>query len=163
MAMSEFSGLCPDTASTETRALQVISGNAQVEAGLYELVELYCDDPICDCRRVILLVRSTTAAERPLAHIHFGWESVAFYTRWLSGNATLAREMRGASLEEYAEQGPGATELLTRICGAVLNDPGYVARLQRHYLQFKSALRRGPSSYRLRDVRKRREPGGRRR
>src|SRR6266404_4782011 len=48
----------------------------------YALLEYYCDEPGCDCRRVVLDAVSSDLHQRVFASIHFGWESLAFYRKW---------------------------------------------------------------------------------
>ncbi|PYT04702.1 MAG: hypothetical protein DMF60_14460, partial [Acidobacteria bacterium] len=47
----------------------------------YSLLEYYCDEPDCDCRRVVLDAVSDYGG-RIFASIHFGWETLAFYRKW---------------------------------------------------------------------------------
>jgi hypothetical protein len=59
---------------------------------------MYCNERGCDCRRVYFMVFSS-AQRQPQAVIAWGWEDLAFYTRWLGMNdPEMAREMQGPVL-----------------------------------------------------------------
>ncbi len=162
MAMAPFSARCAKTATTETRALEIMSPGGGIDPGTYMLEELFCDEAGCDCRRVILAVRDIAKPKAtPAAHIQFGWEPPAFYARRLSSDLKLAAELKGPSLEDYAAQGPQAEALLDVAKKLVFSDANYIARLQRHYREYKATLGiRGASQ--LRSLLSRRGPGGKR-
>jgi len=48
----------------------------------YWLLEYYCDEPACDCRRVFLDVVADGWHSRVFASIHYGWETLEFYRPW---------------------------------------------------------------------------------
>jgi hypothetical protein len=64
-------------------------------AGVYEFVELYCDEKDCDCRRVFFMVLSSRkmAVEAVIA---WGWESRAYYVQWMGDDdPEMIAEMQG--------------------------------------------------------------------
>jgi hypothetical protein len=113
-------------------------GRRDLPDGQYGFLELYCDDPGCDCRRVIINVVTPTGPQT-LATINYGWESIEFYTQWMHGDKELAREMQGATLDFLNPQSQHADALLN-LFKWVLEDQAYVERLKKHYALFKSAL-----------------------
>jgi len=130
----------PDVAARETRVLTLLHPQNGLPAGSYGFLELYCDDPACDCRRVLIQVRSEDAPETVLATINYGWESAAFYARWLHGDRAGAREMRNASLDPLNPQSRFAPTFLLLYQTVVLQDKAYIERLKRHYAMFKKQL-----------------------
>ena len=132
--------------------------------GEYGLLEFYCDEPGCDCRRVILQVLRTDTGERVWATINYGWETLSYYRRWTVRRDAAVREiehrrrsgrldsmsfscasghdrrMAGASLDPLNEQSEHSEALLELFQQVVLPDVSYVERLKRHYEQFKRHL-----------------------
>ena len=47
-------------------------------ADAYGMLEMYCNEPGCDCRRVFFMVVAKRYRE-PLAYVAYGWESRKFY------------------------------------------------------------------------------------
>ena len=127
----------PELAPQETRVLFLPTPQGGLPAGRFGLLELYCDDPACDCRRVISQVRSETEPHTILATINYGWESVAFYTKWMHGDRQAGREIAQASLDPINPQSPLAPGFLRLFQTVVLKDRAYIQRLARHYALFK--------------------------
>ena len=72
-----FHDFYPELAEAETRHAILMEPTNGLPGDTYALVELYCNEPGCDCRRVMLMV---VAKKRgPLAVISYGWESLEFY------------------------------------------------------------------------------------
>ena len=120
--MSPFWVRFPELAPQETRVLFLPTPQGGLPAGRFGLLELYCDDPACDCRRVILQVRSETEPHTILATINYGWESVAFYTKWMHGDRQAGREIAQASLDPINPQSPLAPDFLRLFQTVVLKD-----------------------------------------
>ena len=116
-----------------------VRGRKDLPDGEYGFLELYCDDPACDCRRVIIDVVTPTTGSKIWATINYGWESLEFYERWMR-NKELARGCHGAVLDMLNPQTKYSSVLLELFKG-VLQDQAYVERLKRHYALFKSDLR----------------------
>ena len=49
----------PEIGMKETRSINVTQNNNTLPLGEYAIIEMYCDEFDCDCRRVILSVAST--------------------------------------------------------------------------------------------------------
>lgn len=71
----------PDLHEKEIRCIKVMVDDYVVPKGEYGLVELYCDDLDCDCRRVFIEVLSHERRES-IATIAYGWEDEEFYAKW---------------------------------------------------------------------------------
>lgn len=123
MPLSDFYQAFPTLAASELRTITVPPGSGSpLPADRYAFLELYCDDQGCDCRRVTIGV----VAERklaPVAHISLGFDS--------------ADAMAGPFLDPLNPQASYAPALLGIFTDMINSDPGYLARLQRHYVLFK--------------------------
>lgn len=131
-----------ELALSETRSFTVDEGNYPgLPADEYALLEAYCNDKNCDCRRVFFNIASRKQ-QRIVAVISYGWESEAFYRKWYGGgNDELVRmvvsEMMGLGLNSASPQSGIAPALLAPVRDILLDDPAYVERLKRHYRIFK--------------------------
>lgn len=119
MAMELFVEHFSKLAEDETRYINLLEGGPgdTLPAGSYALVEAYCTEPSCDCRRVLLNV-----IERDRGHvatISFGFDR--------------DRPEAGPYLDPLNPQSPYAAELMELITDMTLHDPNYLARLERHY------------------------------
>ena len=136
--MTPFYTRFPEIAAAETRVAFVPASGGPLPRGEYGFIELYCDEPDCDCRRVLVQVAMPQAPDQPLAFINYGWESLEFYTEKCHGDVRAARETIEASLDPLNRQSKHARQLLNIFRATVKSDPAYVARLARHYQMFKS-------------------------
>lgn len=128
----------------ETRSATVFENNKYgLPADQYGLIEAYCDDENCDCRRVFLNIVSRKRDEI-IAVVTYGWETEAFYRKWFGGSdsensRTAVKEMTGLGLNSASQQSKfalGAPKLVEEL----LQDPNYVARIKRHYRMFKETV-----------------------
>jgi len=138
MPMTPFYTHFPELAFNEMRSLAV-KGKADLPDGEYGFLELYCDEPGCDCRRVIIDVISPATQDKIWATINYGWEDVAFYEEWM-GSPEDAVDCKGPSLDPFNPQTEYSPALLG-LFALMLNDETYVERLKRHYELFKEAVR----------------------
>ena len=129
-----FVGRFPEVGYAETRTA-LVTGRRDLPDGNYGFMELFCTDPACDCRRVIIQVIEEKAPDKVAATINYGWETVEFYRSWYH-DEDGATELVGASLEPLGKQGPHASALL-RLFEHLLTDRNYVDRIPRHYEMFK--------------------------
>ena len=128
----------PEIAATETRALIAIN-DPELPAGNYGLVEAYCDEVGCDCRRVFFNVFSEERKEI-VAVIAYGWEKRKFYADWFGDNdPRIIAELQGPILNLASHQSELAPILLDKI-KYVLKDRNYVERIKRHYRMFKDLI-----------------------
>lgn len=138
MHYAPFFELFPELARSETRTATV-RNHLFLPDGDYALIEAYCNEPTCDCRRVMFNVYAA-GSNKLLAVIAYGWESKSFYADWFGKNdPAIIQQMQGPILNPGSPQSklaPGLLQLVTE----VLQDKAYLARLQRHYALFKQAL-----------------------
>jgi hypothetical protein len=137
--MQPLYSVFPEIAQRETRAAIVPITQGNTPMGRYAFLELYYNDPGCDCRRVLIQVVEESDYQTILATINFGWESAEFYARRLGGDEKSAAEIRAASLDPLNPQSSLAESMLALFRHNVRADPSYVDRLARHYRMFKEA------------------------
>lgn len=126
-----------ELAIKETRTITTMITQLGLPPGEYGLLENYCTDKTCDCRKVMINVVEAKSPQQFLATIGYGWESAEFYTRWIGGDEKLGNIMAGAYLEPGGIQTKYAPQLFNMFKEVALTDD-YVERLKRHYAMFKS-------------------------
>jgi len=120
-----FHHLFPDIGLKETRKITTF-GDFGLPADEYALLEYYCPDPECNCRRVMLnVVGRRQQADHFLASISYGFDR--------------EDEFAGPFLDPLNPQSEYAGILLDLVERYVLSDPDYVARLEAHYRMVKEA------------------------
>lgn len=138
MPMIPFMERFPELGARETRSVTV-PGGQDLPPGEYGFIELYCAEPGCDCRRVMIeVLRPETGWSKMWASISFGWESLDFYRKW-GGPFADPAEMKGACLDPLNPQSKYSSALL-HLFQFLLQSPDYVARLKRHYEMFRAAV-----------------------
>jgi len=151
MPLEAFDAICPEIARQEQACCVVATLTFGVPPGRYVLREFYCTEFDCDCRRVLIhFFRSDNGrlSPAPLAVINFGWEKPRYYRKWCRV-PDLWREMAGATLEAFANQGPDAEGFLALFQDSA-RQPAFAGNFQRHYFRVKEMLAHGkwlPSSY----------------
>jgi len=126
MYLIPFVQLFPELAMAETRTITT-RDHPGLPDDEYALVESYCTDPSCDCRRVMLRVLPCRQARQGyLAAISFGFDR--------------DEEMAGPFLDPLNPQSRYAEAFLTVVTRMLETDPAYVARLESHYRCVKQAL-----------------------
>lgn len=126
MDLMPFHKIEPELAERETRTITVLKERDDLPAGSYTLMESYCPDPTCDCRRVMLNIASKENLEqRYLATISYGFDR--------------DDDMAGPFLDPLNPQSEYSEELLRLVTESVLSDHQYVERLEEHYHLVKQA------------------------
>jgi hypothetical protein len=75
----------PELGWKETRSATVVPMNTYgLPVDEYGLIEAYCSDKDCDCRRVFLNIASRKK-EEIIAVVTYGWETEVFYQKWIGG------------------------------------------------------------------------------
>ena len=120
MPMTSFHSFFPRLAEVETRTVTLPRRCLSLPPDTYAFVDLYCDEPGCDCENVLLNVYD--GARRHVATInHALGPSGAF------GDA----EDPGTFLDPLNQQSPLAFDLLA-LFKEVVRSADYDARLRRH-------------------------------
>jgi hypothetical protein len=109
--MIPFHSRCPDEAARATFGF-IIQPGGDLPPGEYAIVEWYCEDPECDCRRAFLQVVPRGQGGPILASINFGWESRAFYADKMPHDPDAPREITEGSLDPLNTQSPLAPAVL---------------------------------------------------
>src|SRR5258708_6497309 len=104
---------------------------ADIAEGDYDLIECFCNEVSCDCRRVMIAVIARTT-NQAVAYISYGWESVDFYLKW-TGNLSDAMECQGPYLDPLNPQSANADIFLLHFQKYVMQDKSYMERLKHHY------------------------------
>ncbi len=140
MPFVPFHEYFPEVAANETRGVFQPGPDGTLGEGVV-FGELYCDEPGCDCRRVVFHVFAKGRLSEPLATLTFGWEPASFYRKWASFplSAEDLEELMGPALMRLTPQSPRATEMLEHE-RTLLADPVYVERLIRHYRMFREVV-----------------------
>ncbi len=140
MAYQPLEELFPEIADKETRVLTTLNNHPTLPPDDYGLLEAYCNEPGCDCRRVFFNVASLHR-QKIEAVIAYGWESKRFYIKWFGRNdPDIINELKGPALNLGSPQSELAPALLREIKNVVLQDKNYIARLKRHYCMFKEVI-----------------------
>lgn len=119
MFLIPFVALFSEQAKTETRTLMT-RNHTDLPHDNYALVELYCSDPKCDCRRVMLNILGERQGH--LATISYAFDRDS--------------DMAGPFLDPLNKQSR-FSDVLLRFVTQILLDKAYVARLEKHYYQVK--------------------------
>ena len=125
MHLIPFYAVDLELAEQETRVINLFEPYQGIPPGRYSLIEYYCPDPACDCRRVMLNVAKGEELRQFEASISYGFDR--------------DQEMAGPFLDPMNPQGKYAVQLLDAVRSLVLSDPRYVDRLERHYAAVKQA------------------------
>lgn len=133
-----FHARFPDIGMTEYRTVKRLDGEDVVEDILF--MEMYCEEPACDCRRTLVRALSSRGG-RELATLTFGWEPEAFYRTWASWELTelQLRDLKGPAIQLLQYQSERADEMLEYF-EMILSDPAYVERVKRHYRMFRDQV-----------------------
>ena len=136
--MTPFMEKFPELGARETRSVTVTDRD-DLPNGEYGFIEFYCNEPHCDCRRVMVVVLRPETGWKFWAAIDYGWESVEFYQQWAGAPASNCSPWQGPVLDPLTEQTPYAP-LLLDLFKFLLQSPGYVPRLKKHYRLFRAAV-----------------------
>ncbi len=148
--VSLFSVL-PEVAQGETRSIWIRGDPNAVAAAAaptdnYGFLEYYCDDPTCDCQRVLIIVQAASTG-RTVATISHSFDPPP------AGGIVSEQTF----LDPLNPQSPFAAEML-RLFRDVALDDRYTNRLRRHYRMVKDLVTASP---RRRLTTKKRSPGRR--
>lgn len=130
-----FFSRCPEIAPFETRSFLNIN-NDTFPKGHYFIIENYCNDKKCDCRKVIINI---VKGDEIFATIGYGWENITFYQEWVK-DKELGLEMKGPSLEVAGEQTEYANNILKFFNEVILKYHVFLQRLKKHYKLFKDRI-----------------------
>ncbi len=122
----------------EQRKIMLLQDTFGLSKGAYILIENYCTDYACDCRKVMINVAKKDTNEI-IGTIGFGWESLEYYVDWARDDA-LAKEMIGAYIEMGGIQ-TGLQNQCLELVNNSLRDKNYIERIKGRYVKFKDAIK----------------------
>jgi len=137
-----FHELYPEIAEKETRTITVLQdSDVGLPPGEYGFLEMFCNEPGCDCRRVFLMVM-TPAIKGFAAIVAWGWEDRDFYRRWMKGPADDSDldELIGPVLNFGSPETYLSEAILDLARKVLLRDTAYVERVKRHYAMFREKI-----------------------
>ena len=126
-----------------TRVVTIIDqAITDLPPGAYALIDLYCTDPVCDCRNVYIHVVHK-GFSGPIATITYGWEKLSYYKKWMGGEEDdfILRQFKGPSLAIGARQSQFANQWLRIFEDILQTDKAYANRLERHYHLVKDFIK----------------------
>jgi hypothetical protein len=132
----------PEIAERETRSIAVLEHDPalRLPVGEYGFLEMFCDEPACDCRRVFFYVVSSLHRDLE-AIVAWGWETPEFYARWLrDDDPQMIAELMGPTLNLGSPQSELAPAILKAVGDVLLNDKAFVRRVKRHYQLFRETV-----------------------
>lgn len=126
--MMPFDLLFPELAAREVRTF-LVQGHSDLPDGTYVLREFYCNEPRCDCRRVLF-------------HIHWieGKRVVASVNCAFEPPEPLFEDEGQVFLDQLNPQSELSIVLLELVKAMLPADQDYRARLIRHYEKWKEAV-----------------------
>jgi hypothetical protein len=133
-----FDTYFPEIARKETRCIQIFD-DPELAGDQFILMELFCDEPKCDCRRVMLNVISANR-RKPVAVINFGWENEIYYKNWFGRyDKEMIHELKGPSINTLSQYTDITEKIFERV-KITLEDGFYVKRLIEHYVMFREHI-----------------------
>ena len=133
----------PEIAERETRTITILEqSSSKLPPGEYSLIEMYCNERKCDCRRVFFYVISLPTKDVE-AVIAYGWESRKFYAKWMKDDSPkVVAEWQGPILNMGSPQSSLAPAILQIVKDILLQDKAYVERIKTHYAMFRDRIDR---------------------
>jgi hypothetical protein len=116
-----------------------VTGRDDLPDGEYGFIEMYCNEPHCDCRRVMVVVLRPETGWKQWATINYGWESLDFYQKWAGAPPQDTFQWQGPFLDPLAVQTQYSPVLLD-LFKFLLQSPDYVQRLKNHYQLLRAAV-----------------------
>lgn len=132
----------------ETSRIRTLTlrGDPDLPDGAYSMVDTYCTDPGCDCRKTMIMVHHD---RRHVSTINFGWETPAFYRAWFGAplDAQTLAEMRGPCIDltspDLVPPGPMLEFFISIL------DEAFCDHIRTQYQRFRAAVNTPAGSRRL--------------
>lgn len=142
LPLIDFQGLFPHKDSLNQIYLDPSEDYLPELAGPYQIVDLYCQVPSCNCHKVSLMFLDRH--QETWATISYGWKSKGFYRKWGLDKDTTLSLTRGF-LDPWAQQSEHAPYFLKAFLRSLKKDTKFIARLKSRYAFLKKALGEDPS------------------
>ncbi|MEK7066462.1 MAG: hypothetical protein AAB965_02755 [Patescibacteria group bacterium] len=134
-----FSSLISEDVALKTRKVSLLQNMFGLSKGSYLLVENYCVDEDCDCRKVMINVVDMDK-NIILGTIGFGWELPKYYIEWMYGDEKAGKALAGAYIELGGIQNGLENECLELVKNS-LHDSNYIELIKGRYKIFKNLIR----------------------
>lgn len=114
-----------------------LADSGELPGGDYSLLDLYCTDPKCDCRKTIIQIIHNG---RHVSTVDYGWEDPRYYAKWARLDDAMIREMSGLSLDFMSPNliDPDATLSLMNH----LLDDQWINRIKATYKAVRATLKK---------------------
>jgi len=132
MDVKSFDHQFPHLAGQDTYRMSLADVDPEVD-GVYDLVDYYCLDLDCDCRKVIIFVLDSR--KQQMATIAYSWESISFYIA-LGADQEFAESLSRGILEPLAPQSKHAQHFLNAFLW-MATDQGFTDRFKDRYRLFR--------------------------
>jgi hypothetical protein len=148
MDIKSFDQQFPDLAGQDPCQMALMDVNPEVD-GFYNLVDFYCLDPDCDCRKVFVFVMNSR--QKQMATITYGWEDAKFY-RALGTDREVAQALSSRGfLPPMAPQSKYAQHFFIGFSWMV-TDQDFIVRFKDRYRLFKSKCAKTSESFKWDNV-----------
>jgi hypothetical protein len=138
MDIKSFDQQFPDLAWQDPCQMVLMDVDPEAD-GIYDLIDFYCLDPDCDCRKVFVSVMDSR--QKQVATIAYGWEDAKFY-RALGTDREVAQALSSRGfLPPMAPQSEHAQYFLAGFSWMV-TDKEFIDRFKDRYRLFKSECAR---------------------
>ena len=130
-----------ETAEKETGTFTLFDESAfDLPPAQYSFLEMFCDEPGCDCRRVLFAVASSLEKDVQ-AVIAWGWEDRNYYVEWAGDDdPKIIDEFMGPVLNRESPQSENAPALLKLFKEVLLDDSNFIEKVKRHYDMFRTGV-----------------------
>jgi hypothetical protein len=142
LPLRAFDDLVPHLAHLDQCYLTLSEVSPPELAGVYRVVDLYCQDPSCHCHKVSLMMVDQN--QKIYATISYGWKSKTFYRKWGLDKEAI-QSLTYGFLDPWAQQSEHSPLFLKAFLFSLKRDPNFIARLKSRYSFFKEALAFDPS------------------
>lgn len=135
MIILPFHIICPEEGFSTKWQLTIMGNPNRHINGTYDVIDLYCIDPSCDCQKVTLsIVKNNTIK----ASVSYGWNSAAFYRSW-GVDQEMANLLTQGFLDPYAPQSNDAEAIFDHV-SRLLTEPEGPRFFKKRYALFKKTL-----------------------
>lgn len=140
LPLRAFNGIFPHHPKLEPLHLKPSKHIPEEIAGVYEISDLYCQDPSCDCRKVSLIFYKN---KKVWATVAYGWKSEAFYRRW-GLDKSASHSLAKGFLDTFSHQSEVSPIFLKAFLLTLKKDPKFIASLKARYALFKKTIDENP-------------------
>lgn len=105
--------------------------------GPYHMVDLYCQDCICNCHKVSIVIADSS--KKSLATVAYGWKSKRYYCKW-GLHKEIAESLASGFLDPWGVQTVHSQSFLNFIRYKINREREFIARIKERYRIFKDRV-----------------------